>query len=87
MFHENIEGRSSAEDMMKMDSLFLIQAAILIWLIKLLNQLILMFLPQLPLMLETDAFARYYGLEKGQVVKITYRGGAVGALKTYRCIV
>ncbi|XP_040367117.1 DNA-directed RNA polymerase V subunit 5C isoform X2 [Rosa chinensis] len=42
---------------------------------------------KLPLMLETDAFARYYGLEKGQVVKITYRGGAVGALKTYRCIV
>ncbi|XP_004307128.1 PREDICTED: DNA-directed RNA polymerase V subunit 5C [Fragaria vesca subsp. vesca] len=41
---------------------------------------------KLPLMLETDAFARYYGLEKGQVVKITYRGGAVGALKTYRCI-
>ncbi|XP_061996485.1 DNA-directed RNA polymerase V subunit 5C-like [Rosa rugosa] len=42
---------------------------------------------KLPLMLETDAFACYYGLEKGQVVKITYRGGAVGALKTYRCIV
>ncbi|XP_050385237.1 DNA-directed RNA polymerase V subunit 5C [Argentina anserina] len=42
---------------------------------------------KLPLMLETDAFARYYGLEKGQVVKITYRGGAVGALRTYRCIV
>ncbi|KAL6125298.1 hypothetical protein ACLB2K_073357 [Fragaria x ananassa] len=41
----------------------------------------------LPLMLETDAFACYYGLEKGQVVKITYRGGAVGALNTYRCIV
>ncbi|KAK9912889.1 hypothetical protein M0R45_036723 [Rubus argutus] len=42
---------------------------------------------KLPLMLETDAFARYYGLEKGQVVKITYHGGVVGALKTYRCIV
>lgn len=41
-----------------------------------------MFLPQLPPMLEADAFARYYGLEKGQVVKITYCGGVAGALKT-----
>ncbi|KAL6288747.1 hypothetical protein ACE6H2_006257 [Prunus campanulata] len=41
---------------------------------------------QLPLMLETDGIARYYGLEKGKVVKVTYRGGVVGSLKTYRCV-
>ncbi|KAK2634819.1 hypothetical protein Ddye_029611 [Dipteronia dyeriana] len=41
---------------------------------------------QLPWMLETDAIARYYGLEKGQVVKVTYSGGTVDALETYRCI-
>ncbi|CAL9004395.1 unnamed protein product [Prunus brigantina] len=42
---------------------------------------------QLPLMLETDGIARYYGLEKGKVVKVTYSGGVVGSLKTYRCVV
>ncbi|KAK3228844.1 hypothetical protein Dsin_000725 [Dipteronia sinensis] len=41
---------------------------------------------QLPWMLETDAIARYYGLEKGQVVKVTYCGGIVDALETYRCV-
>ncbi|XP_008245417.1 PREDICTED: DNA-directed RNA polymerase V subunit 5C-like, partial [Prunus mume] len=42
---------------------------------------------QLPLMLETDGIARYYGLEKGKVVKVTYCGGVVGSLRTYRCVV
>ncbi|KAL6288745.1 hypothetical protein ACE6H2_006255 [Prunus campanulata] len=42
---------------------------------------------QLPQMLETDGIARYYGLEKGKVVKVTYRGGVIGSLKTYRCVV
>ncbi|KAJ7949335.1 putative DNA-directed RNA polymerase II [Quillaja saponaria] len=42
---------------------------------------------QLPYMLETDAIARYYALEKGQVVKITYKDGIVGSLETYRCVV
>ncbi|KDP40514.1 hypothetical protein JCGZ_24513 [Jatropha curcas] len=41
---------------------------------------------QLPRMLETDAIARYYRLEKGQVVKITYSGGLVDSLDTYRCV-
>ncbi|KAJ9190582.1 hypothetical protein P3X46_001768 [Hevea brasiliensis] len=41
---------------------------------------------QLPRMLETDAIARYYGLEKGQVVKITYGGGLVDSLVSYRCV-
>ncbi|KAG8656708.1 DNA-directed RNA polymerase V subunit 5C [Manihot esculenta] len=41
---------------------------------------------QLPRMLETDAIARYYGLEKGQVVKITCSGGLVDSLVTYRCV-
>ncbi|KAL6288750.1 hypothetical protein ACE6H2_006260 [Prunus campanulata] len=42
---------------------------------------------QLPQMLETDGIVRYYGLEKGKVVKVTYRGGVIGSLKTYRCVV
>ncbi|RWR82522.1 DNA-directed RNA polymerases IV and V subunit 5B-like protein [Cinnamomum micranthum f. kanehirae] len=41
---------------------------------------------QLPRMLESDAIARYYGLEKGQVVKITYSGEITESYVTYRCI-
>ncbi|TQD88553.1 hypothetical protein C1H46_025872 [Malus baccata] len=41
---------------------------------------------KLPLMLATDATARYYGLEKGQVVKVNYSGGFAGPLETYRCV-
>uniref|UniRef100_A0A5B7C8A6 Putative DNA-directed RNA polymerase V subunit 5C isoform X1 n=1 Tax=Davidia involucrata TaxID=16924 RepID=A0A5B7C8A6_DAVIN len=40
---------------------------------------------QLPRMLENDAIARYYGLEKGQVVKITHSGALTDSLVTYRC--
>ncbi|KAH9698434.1 DNA-directed RNA polymerase V subunit 5C [Citrus sinensis] len=39
---------------------------------------------QLPRMLETDAFAQYYGLQKGQVVKFTYCSGIAEFLETYR---
>ncbi|RRT84199.1 hypothetical protein B296_00000360 [Ensete ventricosum] len=42
---------------------------------------------QLPRMLESDAVARYYGFEKGQVVKVTYNGELTGHHETYRCIV
>ncbi|QHO04746.1 hypothetical protein S245_072121 [Arachis hypogaea] len=42
---------------------------------------------QLPLMLKTEAIARYYGWEKGQVVKITHTGGLIHSLVTYRCVV
>lgn len=41
---------------------------------------------QLPRMLEKDAIARYYGLEKGQVVKVTYSGDITESHVTYRCI-
>ncbi|KAI3445117.1 hypothetical protein Pfo_001782 [Paulownia fortunei] len=41
---------------------------------------------QLPKMLENDAIARYYGLEKGQVVKVTYSGSSTGTIVTYRCV-
>ncbi|KAJ0101338.1 hypothetical protein Patl1_05401 [Pistacia atlantica] len=41
---------------------------------------------QLPRMLENDAIARYYGLEKGQLVKLTYSDGFADSLETYRCI-
>ncbi|PIA48189.1 hypothetical protein AQUCO_01400634v1 [Aquilegia coerulea] len=41
---------------------------------------------QIPRMLETDAIARYYGLEKGQVVKVTTDSDVTGLLVTYRCV-
>ncbi|KAH7679304.1 DNA-directed RNA polymerase protein [Dioscorea alata] len=41
---------------------------------------------QLPRMLLTDAIARYYGLEKGQVVKVTYDGELTGNHVSYRCV-
>ncbi|CAK7336548.1 unnamed protein product [Dovyalis caffra] len=40
---------------------------------------------QLPRVLESDAIVRYYGLQKGQVVKIAYSDGVFGPLVTYRC--
>ncbi|KAK7334700.1 hypothetical protein VNO80_26461 [Phaseolus coccineus] len=42
---------------------------------------------QLPCMLKTDAIARYYGLEKGEVVRITHSGPMVDSHVTYRCVV
>lgn len=42
---------------------------------------------QLPKMLEDDAIARYYGLEKGQVVKVSYAEDITGTLVAYRCVV
>lgn len=44
-------------------------------------------LPQLPRMLASDAVARYYGLEPGQVVKVTHDGEDTGFHVTYRCVV
>ncbi|CAK9185905.1 unnamed protein product [Ilex paraguariensis] len=41
---------------------------------------------QLPRMLQKDAIARYYGLEKGQVVKVTYTGEITESHVTYRCV-
>ncbi|RLM69807.1 hypothetical protein C2845_PM17G01570 [Panicum miliaceum] len=41
---------------------------------------------QLPRMLETDAVARYHGLDKGTVVKVTYDSELTGNHVTYRCI-
>ncbi|KAL2478385.1 DNA-directed RNA polymerase V subunit 5C [Forsythia ovata] len=43
---------------------------------------------QLPIMLENDAISRYYGLVKGQIVKVSYGGGGVipDAMVTYRCV-
>ncbi|KAK7286698.1 hypothetical protein RJT34_21884 [Clitoria ternatea] len=41
---------------------------------------------QLPRMLQTDAIARYYGLERGQVVKVIYSGEITQMHVTYRCI-
>ncbi|KAK6233491.1 hypothetical protein QUC31_005897 [Theobroma cacao] len=42
---------------------------------------------QLPQMLQTDPIARYYGLEKGQVVKVTYSEEFVQFHEQYRCVV
>ncbi|KAI5682732.1 hypothetical protein M9H77_03960 [Catharanthus roseus] len=41
---------------------------------------------QLPWMLQKDAIARYYGLEKGQVLKVTYNSDVFEQHVTYRCI-
>ncbi|XP_027352526.1 DNA-directed RNA polymerase V subunit 5A [Abrus precatorius] len=41
---------------------------------------------QLPRMLQTDAIARYYGLERGQVIKVTYSGEITQMHVTYRCV-
>ncbi|XP_054815865.1 DNA-directed RNA polymerase V subunit 5A [Prosopis cineraria] len=41
---------------------------------------------QLPRMLQKDAIARYYGLERGQVVKVTYSGDISQMHVTYRCV-
>ncbi|KAK6271466.1 hypothetical protein POUND7_008564 [Theobroma cacao] len=42
---------------------------------------------QLPQMLQSDPIARYYGLEKGQVVKVTYSEEFVQFHEQYRCVV
>ncbi|CAI0439786.1 unnamed protein product [Linum tenue] len=41
---------------------------------------------QLPRLLRSDAIARYYALEKGQVVKVTYTGDITESHVTYRCV-
>ncbi|CAN4106647.1 unnamed protein product [Withania somnifera] len=41
---------------------------------------------QLPRMSQKDAIARYYGLEKGQVVKVTYNSEIIETHVTYRCV-
>ncbi|CAN4111216.1 unnamed protein product [Withania somnifera] len=41
---------------------------------------------QLPRMSQKDAIARYYGLEKGQVVKVTYYSEIIETHVTYRCV-
>lgn len=42
---------------------------------------------QIPRLMEVDPIAKYYGLEKGQMVKVTYNGPQTGSLITYRCVV
>ncbi|KAI3682347.1 hypothetical protein L1987_82275 [Smallanthus sonchifolius] len=41
---------------------------------------------QLPRMSQKDAIAQYYGLQKGQVIEVTYNGEITGLHVTYRCI-
>ncbi|KAL8128590.1 hypothetical protein V2J09_017745 [Rumex salicifolius] len=41
---------------------------------------------QLPRMSQKDAVAKYYGLEKGQVVKVAYSGDLTQSHVTYRCV-
>ncbi|CAN6485936.1 unnamed protein product [Victoria cruziana] len=41
---------------------------------------------QMPRMLQTDMVARYYGLERGQVVKVTYSVEMTKSHVTYRCV-
>ncbi|KAH7511766.1 hypothetical protein FEM48_Zijuj12G0017600 [Ziziphus jujuba var. spinosa] len=40
----------------------------------------------LPRMSRKDAIARYYGLERGQVVKVTYSSEITKSHITYRCV-
>ncbi|KAK1378486.1 DNA-directed RNA polymerase, RPB5 subunit [Heracleum sosnowskyi] len=41
---------------------------------------------QIPRMLVTDPIVKYYRLEKGQILKVTYDGPSTGAIVTYRCV-
>ncbi|XP_004303601.1 PREDICTED: DNA-directed RNA polymerase V subunit 5A-like [Fragaria vesca subsp. vesca] len=41
---------------------------------------------QLPRISQKDAIAKYYGLERGQVVKVTYSGDITKGHVTYRCV-
>ncbi|KAM7524448.1 hypothetical protein LguiA_014350 [Lonicera macranthoides] len=41
---------------------------------------------QLPRMMLNDAISKYYGLQKGQVVEISYNGESTGLHVTYRCV-
>nr|KYP44161.1 DNA-directed RNA polymerases I, II, and III subunit RPABC1 [Cajanus cajan] len=41
---------------------------------------------QLPGMLKTDPIARYYGLKKGQVLKVTHSSQLIESYVTYRCV-
>ncbi|CAH2063886.1 unnamed protein product [Thlaspi arvense] len=41
---------------------------------------------QLPRISKKDAVVRYYGLEKGQVVKVSYRGELTESHVAYRCV-
>lgn len=41
---------------------------------------------QLPRMKKDDAIARYYGHEKGQVLRVSYTAGLSNSLVTYRCV-
>ncbi|CAN0917068.1 DNA-directed RNA polymerase V subunit 5C [Linum grandiflorum] len=42
---------------------------------------------QLPRLQQNDAMVKYYGMEKGQVVKIGYEGGLIDSMTTYRCVI